>query len=348
MIPQTMPPVPRRRHRGLLVGVLVHVVVGGAAAYIGLLHDWHPQRHGAVVVFHISPPQPILLRVRPEPEDYEAFRQSQAALIKTRRVLNAALNDPHVHHLASTATRPDPLAWLEENLHVTLDSEYMRVVLTGEPGDEMVAMLDAVAKAYLASTAERTHGAQVERRSQLLNVHASLEQELRLYHRKMEEIANVLGANDEKILALRQEMLLHDFQTCHETIQRLRHDAALFKGGVGNELDPHREGALVAAGGGRLRPVAPLGRLVYRLEDSPAGRRIATELTLWEERLRAVNESLSQFNKYRFEMDSLRKDMHAKETLAGQIYVEAERLRIELNAPARVALVDEAAPLRAP
>ena len=92
---------------------------------------------GAVVVFHIGRTTPMFLPSRGEVvrDDFEEFREAQAALVRSRRVLNSAINDPEVRttELILEAD-PDPVTWLEANLSVSFGESrsLMRVELDGE------------------------------------------------------------------------------------------------------------------------------------------------------------------------------------------------------------------------
>lgn len=82
--------------------------------------------------------------------EYEQYRKTQAALIKSPVVLQAALNDPAIAKLKLVANQKQPLDWLKENLSVKfpLESEVLQISLKADDRAEAVKIVNAVADSY--------------------------------------------------------------------------------------------------------------------------------------------------------------------------------------------------------
>lgn len=104
---------------------------------------------------------------------------------------------------------PDPLTWLDQKLKVEArpGTEFMRVSIEGDNGDELRTLLDAVAKAYQADVDERDNGARRRRLSKLDDTHRAYRTELDGYQKRVETIAKVLGSKDGPTLAVMDSVL---------------------------------------------------------------------------------------------------------------------------------------------
>ena len=111
----------------------------------------HPVRlHGPDSGVRGDPPAGRLRRRRGG--DPTTYQRRQTALIKSRHVLQAAINRPGIAELPSVRNNPDPVGWLETNLKAdfSVSPEILRITLSGPNPTELIALLDAVREAYLA------------------------------------------------------------------------------------------------------------------------------------------------------------------------------------------------------
>ena len=104
----------------------------------------------AAVVFHVtSQPQSILGPTSESRIDLSSYRQTQLALIRSRRTLNDAVNQDKVKNLGIVQrAQPDPVTWLDKAL--TIDprvvSEHIRLTIEGNNEEELLVLLGAVAE----------------------------------------------------------------------------------------------------------------------------------------------------------------------------------------------------------
>ena len=311
--PEFLDPPPRRGVSAALLAVLALVAAGVAtAAYFGFVHDWDAEPPGAAILYHLSPPKHLLPPDPREPDDTESFRQGQAALVKLRRVLNAALDNPTVRATELVKSQDDPLEWLEANLAVTFDGEYMRVKLSAEPVEDAVIVLNAVAKAYDEVATELEEGGRKRRLDELTTALRELEKELDAFHRQMDQLADMLGVVDGASLPRQHEVWLRRLHEIEDEIFSLRRERSFREVVTDVELHPQ------------------------------AGRHLANREKALRDDLLLAREQLEQLSKKSGEVKALRRTIDAKEALATELTRLIARGKIEIRVASRVTRLDEA------
>lgn len=89
--------------------------------------------------------------------DSSAQQRRQSAFVRSRRVLQLALQKPGVADLPLLQAEADPIGWLEKELQVDFNSspDLMRITLKGNPPEDLLAVLNAVREAYLQEATNR-------------------------------------------------------------------------------------------------------------------------------------------------------------------------------------------------
>jgi polysaccharide biosynthesis transport protein len=179
------------RHPLAFLGLLLLASLPAA----GVLYFSPLPKPSAAVVFHISSPPQVPI--------------GAPALIKNRRTLNAALKEPEVRNLEIIrSAQPDALTWLDKSLLVDARngmngiSECMRVSIDGENGEELIALLTAVSKAYRTAADDLNNEARDRRLDFLEKSHAKAKDELKKLQAQIDEIAVALGTKDGAMLAI--------------------------------------------------------------------------------------------------------------------------------------------------
>src|SRR5262249_10503754 len=113
--------------------------------------------------------------------DYETYRQTQAVLVKSRLVLNAALRNPKVANLPLLLQQKDPVAWLKDAIQVDfLDkTEIMRISIAGKPSEELATLVTAVTDAYLQEIVNKEQTQRLLRLDDLRALTSQYEEKLR-------------------------------------------------------------------------------------------------------------------------------------------------------------------------
>ncbi|VTR90797.1 Capsular exopolysaccharide biosynthesis protein OS=Singulisphaera acidiphila (strain ATCC BAA-1392 / DSM 18658 / VKM B-2454 / MOB10) GN=Sinac_5456 PE=4 SV=1 [Gemmata massiliana] len=310
MTPDPVAPAPQRKW--LVAGLLILALSGWAAALFVYMRAPKPTPDGpgATVVFHISriPPAIFPGQAASDPNEFESYRQAQAAMIRRRLTLNQALKDEKVANLSVVRKQNDPLAWLHDNLRVSFDSsqEFMRVEIDGKDEGEYIVLLRALATAYLQDVEERDRGAQRARLAKLEDVHRSYRSETEKSHHRLDVIAAALGAKDRTTLAVLDSLHRDELRTATRDLQTLQEQLALFSA------------------------------------DSPEAKNVRTRIEVAKTRLESVQNQISRSNEYRMESEDIRRTIQNTERLGQSIANEIEKIKINLGAPPRVTVVEEA------
>jgi capsular exopolysaccharide synthesis family protein len=96
--------------------------------------------------------QPYILFNTPDGRaDLATYQRRQAALVRSRPVLQAALEQPGVGNLATVQAYSDPVAWLEKDLKTDFSTspDILRITLNGPDSGELTILLDAIRESYL-------------------------------------------------------------------------------------------------------------------------------------------------------------------------------------------------------
>jgi hypothetical protein len=132
-----------------------------------------PNQHEAVASFRV---------LQPDKDDYEAYRKTQAQLIKGHFVFQKALREPGIAQLPTLAAEKDPVGWLSKHVQASTpsDSEIIQVRLRGSRADDVRQILDAITTVYLKEIVQKERHERTERRRALEKTCEKAMEELRL------------------------------------------------------------------------------------------------------------------------------------------------------------------------
>jgi polysaccharide biosynthesis transport protein len=200
----------------------------------------------AAVVFQVASRTPSILERTSSEGDasFLSYKQSQAALVKRRLTLNTALNQPGIKGLGVfKGIDTDELSWLDQKMKVDTKtgSEFMRVSIEGDNGDELQTLLEAISKAYLADVDERHNGERRRRRDKLEDTRRSYQAELDRFHRRIDSIALAIGSKDGPTLVALDAIQQAELRDASRDRSVVRDDLRLAESeleALGGELRP--------------------------------------------------------------------------------------------------------------
>lgn len=389
-------------------------LVGATAAAAGIYCLLSP-RYTAFAQVHIDYVRPFV--INPEKDnggrEFSTYQNTQAAKIRSRFVLNAALKRDDVRALPIVQAQPEPLLWLEEELKVEFKegAEFLTVLMTGPDPDAAVAIVGAVVQAYLHEVNQEEPRRKSQRLTELEDIltkaNLKLKQKKELFCQRAED----LGTPDAPAIVQKQVNLLSTLGEYRSQNARLRGDLMRAEGKLKSHqaqqkqfLDPTvPDGAYAEAVQADAYCQTHLQRLSrvqdvmddYRRhsrnpESEPTYReakekdasirktldaRIAqireevakrfrakaradyetvlnqlqTEVTLVAEhehnaraQVEALTKEAEKIGHSSTEMELLRADIRREERTAEQVGDEAQKLAVEVRAPARAILAQEA------
>ncbi len=189
--------------------VLALFVLVAVAAGVGV---WfvlpRPQKTTTQILFQLSAqPRTLLHLAASDDSNFQSYCQQQAALVKSRQVLNAVVNQPNVANLATMQKQPDKIMWLDRNLQIDFQpsADFMRVSIEGDETDDMKAILDAVKTVYIKEVIAKESMQKLSRLRQLENVHGKYMTSLDAYRKRLGSLAEEIGVTDAATLSLRNK-----------------------------------------------------------------------------------------------------------------------------------------------
>lgn len=212
------------RHRWLLALTLGLTLLGG---FGGAAWYFIPAKYTAYALLRVaeSEPQPLLPDQRiPYSQIERYFENTQVALIRSRPIIVAALRRPGVSELEDIRSRPDPAAWLEEELKVSfLDkTDILRVSLDGTNPKELATLVNAVKDAYM----EEEVNAQRNRKRALLddleNVYTSSNEKITNQRHDLRDLAQKLKSGDPQALSVKQKAILDEYASLRRELSLLQ------------------------------------------------------------------------------------------------------------------------------
>src|SRR5439155_326270 len=156
------------RRRWLLATTVGALAMATAAVVAWLLT---PTRYTARSLLDVAanPPKVLFATGENRGDPFHTFQKKQVALIKSRPVLTAALRLPKAADLRIVRQQIEPVEWLEQKIQAdyTMAPDILKVSMTGERPEEVLALVDAVTEAYLQEIVNKEHKRRLERLDQV-------------------------------------------------------------------------------------------------------------------------------------------------------------------------------------
>ncbi|HEY2827122.1 MAG TPA: polysaccharide biosynthesis tyrosine autokinase [Pirellulales bacterium] len=193
----------RRWLLALVAGLLVGIPL---AALLWLVT---PENYEVVAWLRVGDPQRLAEeRFRDAPE-YESYRKTQAARIRSPLVLQAALNKEGIESLPVLRAEPEPRRFLEDEIIVVAppDSELLQIKMRGKDPQQLVKIVNAVKDSYVDNVVE------VENRNN--------QSKLKLYETRLSELKNDISAKRDRLTELQKRTNSPDLEAVKFQFQQL-------------------------------------------------------------------------------------------------------------------------------
>ena len=185
----------RRWLSATLLGLLT------ACTLVSLLYICFPRNFEAEALVRVRrEKQSVLMTAssnqRNNMHDYDTFKKTQAALMKSTFVINAALRKSGISQLPMIKVEEDPTEWLAENIGVAnpQDSEILSITLKGEDQDEIEKIVNAVVDSYWQEIVQSEREADLDRLEILKRTSRKHSQELKEKQELIGNLAREVGS----------------------------------------------------------------------------------------------------------------------------------------------------------
>ena len=307
-------------------GWVASFVIGALAATphtFAIAADEKVETVEALIRVHAT--QPALLKEEKfDIIEFEVYKRTQGLLVLSRPVLDAALQDFGAGKSPLLKGEHDQVAWLLDNLRVEVpkDSEILRLTLSGDDHAETAKLVDAVVDAYFKVVVTGELNDHRRRREDLERRRESYLDDLRARTSDIQALSSALGTSDSDKGRLKTELLAKDAAFWHEQSRKLEAKLA-------------RDEAILAQ---MDKDSAELKSLSKQIAATHA------EKDAIDKRREVADAILMQSVRTSADLEVKKTELSSMSAVARQITDELERANIEVNAPARVSLVQHAAP----
>jgi succinoglycan biosynthesis transport protein ExoP len=319
---------PPRRKPFIYIGLLLGAALIGAGLWFVLAR---PKSMVRSLVF-VSAKDPYILIPKNDGTKFEVYQRAQAALVKSRFVISAALKqrEPEpVANLAIIQKQPDPIQWLEKELQVdfSVSPETMRISLRGDNTQEMIILVNAVTKAYLNEIVDKEKNKRLDRMEQLKKAFARFDEYKQRKKRTLDDLIRAAGTGNSKLLELKKQIASVQLTDFIQELSRVRLRKLLVLGQIkvkkaGEKAD--KEGQVV----------------ISKLEEEAAI--FSEQEKLIEQQLESLAREDSFLNRDNLDLESLNAELLRSETYWKKVVQEIDSLEIEQGAPSRITLPEEA------
>jgi capsular exopolysaccharide synthesis family protein len=214
------------RRRWLLASTLA--ITGASAAVLGawLLLPPIPTVF-ATLQIEATPPK-VIFNVADNSnlsrDDFSNYQRTQAALVKSRLVLTAALRNSKVAELSVIREKQDPLEWLDKDLKVDFPAspELLRISIDGEKADELVILVNEVRDAYLREIVNSERDARKKKLEHLKSILEDYELRLRADRKTLRDLVENFGSGDSQSQALTLQFSLEQLQMAKKDLLQCR------------------------------------------------------------------------------------------------------------------------------
>ena len=165
----------------------------------------------AQVLVRTTTPQIMFKTVDAEVErgdnEYARFQKSQLIQLKSRFVINTALQQPGINELKMIREQKRPADWLVENLQASFlqGSEVLQISLDGKYPEELARLVNAVTNCYIEEVANGDLKRRVQRRELLKKLSNTKFAELKDRRDALRTLAQRAGSDDRQTLVLKQQ-----------------------------------------------------------------------------------------------------------------------------------------------
>ena len=160
--------------------------------------------------------------------EFLAYQKTQAARIKSRYVLKAALKSEDIKQLELVKGEADPVAWLEDEIKVDFKegSELINISMSGTQPEQLVMLVDAVTQAYLQEVVNLERKKRQEQLDELEDVYRNAKKKLREKRDTLLRLADRLGTSDSQALTQKQLVFLANYGEIKKQHIQVRYDLA--------------------------------------------------------------------------------------------------------------------------
>jgi capsular exopolysaccharide synthesis family protein len=161
--------------------------------------------------------------------EYESYKKTQLAMMKSPYVLQASLRKPGIEGLETLReVGADPIDWLSRALMITAppESEVVQVRLRGKQAEDVSKILNAVITSFIDDIVNKDRTDRLGRRDALEKKFKENMSELRDRRETLNNLARTLGTRDSAEVATQRGLLMDHVSTLRGLLVQTQRDIA--------------------------------------------------------------------------------------------------------------------------
>jgi len=263
-------------------------------------------------------------------ESYRVYKQTQVALLSSPFILSTALREPGIDALSIVRAQDDALNWLTENIRIEgeRNSELVKVSLRGKPTDELKMVLTAVLKSYADQILTRERTESVRTWEKLNDSYRRKVKEIEEKEKEVIEFVQARGGSGSGNDALRRELELRQLTRIERRIDRLE------------------EQLIEVRVQTRARETDKADTAKSSQEPSHSANELDAKTVVLTESIQDLQEKYEQKREELLnsetrsvELEMQQQELDNLKEFASKIRSEADRLKISLDQPPRVQIL---------
>ena len=167
----------------------------------------------AVLQVAAQPPQVLFKTLETQGnggDEYKRYQKTQIGLLKSRFVLNAALQQEGISKYRILRANVEPSKWLAEKLEVAFvgESELMEIALSGDDPEELAGVVNAIKKAYMEEVVNVENKRRMARYDTLKTLQKQYADIMKGRRETLKSLAETVGSDDRKTLSMQQQFAM--------------------------------------------------------------------------------------------------------------------------------------------
>jgi hypothetical protein len=297
-----------------------------------------------------SQPPRVLFDTHETETDYRTYQLTQVSLVKSYKVLDAALKMPGITKLSLIQEQADPVEWLVREIKVDVPrgAELLQISLSGtrEKAEEITKIVNAVTDAYQQETVDEVNSMRRKRLVELTNLYEDRQLKLEELRMELRALARAVGSDDKATLTYKQQLAFAQLDSIKSELLKTRMELSKLNAEIHVAKEIRKEGEEAAKKGKEAAKQVGVGDRAgtdTHLGQLEVKKRVLSEFERkLSMELRELSEELGSLNKGTLDLEGKKAAIALQDDSAKAIGRELEVLKVELKATPRIRLIDKA------
>lgn len=205
----------RRRYKLVLgAGPILAALIAAGTWYL-----MPTSKYTARAMLQVASSQPkMIFKTEENRVDFQIYQRTQLTLLKSRNLLNKALNDSRVSKLEVVRNQVDPVLWLEKKIQADYLGEVLRISMSGDKPADLSSLVNAVTDSYRKEVVDVESKERWLRHDELKKIYDEYQVKLKQRRDEMKTLAQRVGSKDKQTIRYSQELAMERMATARREL----------------------------------------------------------------------------------------------------------------------------------